>query len=82
MLLRTLKLGPVPLDFLTRLALADALEQQPNHILKKRELATSSHPSATRGGFSGSATQQPSMCVWVAVGWLISNSHPGWLLGG
>ncbi|GAK63420.1 uncharacterized protein PAN0_003c1624 [Moesziomyces antarcticus] len=59
MLLRTLKLGPVPLDFLTRLALADALEQQPNHILKKRELATSSHPSATRGGCLGSATQQP-----------------------
>ncbi len=34
------------------------------------------------GGFSGSATQQPPMCVWVAVGWLFPNSHLGWLMGG
>ncbi|GAC76542.1 hypothetical protein PANT_22d00082 [Moesziomyces antarcticus T-34] len=35
MLLRTLEFDPMPLEFLTRLALADALEQQPNMSMRR-----------------------------------------------
>ncbi len=65
-------------DLLTLSGLSElikaSLPSTPVFVLK-------SYPKKTRAG-----EEQPPKCVWVAVwvavGWLIPNSHPGWLLGG